>query len=63
MIIDTCRQVGRVELTDPFEMRAQPRNDSGWQHCHPILVALASANKHLAADEVNVLYTQAKAFQ
>ncbi len=59
---EPCRQVGRVELANPFEMSAQPRDDRRWQRRHPILVALASAHKHPAAAEVNVLYAQAKAF-
>jgi hypothetical protein len=51
---ETCRQIGLVERTNPFEISAEPRNGCRCQHGDPILVALAFAHQHLAPTEVHV---------
>jgi hypothetical protein len=51
-----------MERANPFEMRAQARDNSRWQPRRTVLVARTFARKHLIAAKINAFDAQAKAF-
>ena len=51
-----------MERANPFEMRAQVRDNSRWQPRRTVLAALTFAHKHLVAAKVKVFDAQVKTF-
>jgi hypothetical protein len=51
-----------MERANPFELRAQARDNSRWQPRRTVLVARPFARKHLIAAKINAFNAQAQTF-